>query len=484
MSLMNGRVPPHDLAAEEALLGACLVSPKAREAASTIVTSDDFYRPANGMIWEAISTVTAEGRPVDVVTVAACLGSRVDEYCGGPAKLSSLIAATPSTANAATYAQIIVDNALLRRLISISSDITDQAFEPYSDIAQAVATVRDRLDVLAELRCTEALSNHLVRGPAVLDLPSPQPLVTGVLNRDSFAALYGPPGVGKSLLALDLGLCIASGTWWHRHEVCRGPVLYVVSEGATGLGIRTRAWAALNRVRIPDDMTWLTKAVNLLNPDETRQLIDITTRLAPALVVIDTLNRSMSGGEENSSSDMGTVIAACDRIRQATGACVLIVHHSGKDRSAGLRGHSSLLGAVDTELEVKSGGDNIITFKTSKQKEGPDQTMPLRFTLVPAANSVGVAPYTSRLQDQDGGLTSNGRACLEGLRSVQVPGGVSTNVWRKAVDIPERTFYDQRRRLLELGYVINLGSDKQPRYHTPEPQRGPQQETAAESEIG
>jgi len=459
-----GRVPPHNLAAERSLLGAALLSAKAIETAAGVVGPDDFYKPAHGHIWHAIATLAADDQPVDPVTVAAQLGTLLDTV-GGPAQLVSLIADTPATSNAARYARIVADMARLRRVIRLAGELTDQAYALPDDPTGVVAQAVDALEQL-DPATGDRLGDHLVSGPAVLELPAPEPLIDGIINLDSFAVLYGRPGSGKSFLALDMALCVASGTWWHGHQVHRGNVLYVAAEGAAGLGIRARAWAAINRVRIPDAITWLTRPANLLDADQTRQLLAICRRLDPVLVVIDTLNRSMPGGDENSSTDMGAAIAACDRIRHTTNACVQLVHHSGKDQAAGLRGHSSLLGAVDTELEVRNGGDNIIGLATSKQKEGPAQGLPLRFSLVPAAGSVAVARYTSRVE-QGAGLTPNGVAVLDALTRIATPAGVSGPIWRDAAidaGVSRTQFYEQLKNLVDRGAVNDVSTTSRPAY--------------------
>ncbi|MFP5368024.1 MAG: AAA family ATPase, partial [Actinomycetes bacterium] len=69
---------------------------------------------------------------------------------------------------------------------------------------------------------------------------------------------------------------------------------------------------------------------------------------------IDTLARAFAGGNENASEDMGLLVLNMDKIREETGACVLFIHHSGKDAAKGARGHSSLRAALDTEIEVKA----------------------------------------------------------------------------------------------------------------------------------
>jgi hypothetical protein len=89
------------------------------------------------------------------------------------------------------------------------------------------------------------------------------------------------------------------------------------------------------------------------------------------LIVIDTLNRVMPGGNENAPDDMSAFIGHADAIAKATGAFVLIVHHSGKDAAKGARGHSSLRAAVDTELELKRDGE-VRVLTLSKSREGED----------------------------------------------------------------------------------------------------------------
>jgi hypothetical protein len=83
-----------------------------------------------------------------------------------------------------------------------------------------------------------------------------------------------------------------------------------------------------------------------------------------ALVVIDTLSRAMQGGNENASEHMGAFVINVDKLRIATGAHVMIVHHSGKDKAKGARGHSLLRAATDTEIEVEAG-----QVKATKQRD-------------------------------------------------------------------------------------------------------------------
>lgn len=316
----------------------------------------------------------------------------------------------------------------------------------------------------------EELEASLLRGSAILDIPPPEALLGGWLNLDSLAVMYGPPKKGKSFVAIDMALCIASGQHWHRNEVANGPVLYVIAEGVRGIGKRVRAWSVINRRPVPDDIVWLPRPVSLLNPQWSASLAAVASRIRPVLVVIDTLNRSMAGGDENSSKDMSVVVAAADHIKRATGACVLIIHHSGKDVAQGARGHSSLLGAIDTELEVKS-AEGVIFLSNTAQKDGAE-TEPLRFTLTPApgTDSVAVTTHAGYLGDDGRTLGQGCQKALDILEAIQVAGGISTSVWeetcREEEEIGHSSFFRYRARLLELDLVVNVGTERAPRYMT------------------
>lgn len=314
----------------------------------------------------------------------------------------------------------------------------------------------------------EELEAALLRGKAILDIPPPDPLVDGWLNLDSMAVMYGPPKKGKSFVAIDMALCVASGNWWHRHKVVKGNVLYVIAEGVRGIGKRVAAWSKVNNTAVPENLIWLPRAVSMLNPQWSGALATVAAHLQPSLVIIDTLNRSMAGGDENNSKDMGIVIAAADLIKRSTGACVLIIHHSGKDVSNGARGHSSLLGALDTELEVKS-AEGLITVTNSEQKDDA-VSPPMRFGLAPAegTNSVAIAPHTGYLGDDGRTLSQGCSAALKVLQEIQVPGGISPGKWESVGDIAHSSFYRYVPRLLDLGLITNVGTEKQPRYMSTE----------------
>jgi hypothetical protein len=265
--------------------------------------------------------------------------------------------------------------------------------------------------------------------------------------------LYGPPGAGKSVAALDLALRVATGTRWHgQHEVDHGGVLYVAAEGAHGMPDRIDAWKhQTGTLGDPSALRVLPLPINLFDPLHVATLVDyVEHTLAPSLVIFDTLARCMVGADENSSKDMSTAVAALDQIRHASGACILVVHHSGKNVEAGARGHTALLGAADTMLKLGQ-TDRIVTLEQEKQKHhepGNRQT----YRLVSVAGSVALEQYRGSAADD---LTGKTLAALRILAEIEVPEGIAYTTWRTAAadEVAQATLTRARKALLDSALI-------------------------------
>lgn len=201
--------------------------------------------------------------------------------------------------------------------------------------------------------------------------------VEGVLIDGGLSVVYGESNCGKTFLTCDLALHVAMGRPWMGRDVDRGGVVYVAAEG--GFGIRNRLVAARQHHDIPTGLPFavLPSTINLLHPTTDipafLDLIQAAGQRLPSglplrLIVVDTLSRALAGGDENSSEDMGALVRHADRIRTATGANLTFIHHSGKDKASGARGHSLLRAATDTEVEVAK-GDWASTATIKKQRD-------------------------------------------------------------------------------------------------------------------
>ncbi len=203
------------------------------------------------------------------------------------------------------------------------------------------------------------------------------PLIEGVLDQGTLAVIYGPSNSGKTFISADIAGAIAAGKDWNGNKVAQGAVLYIAAEG--GGGIKKRLAALATKWRLPDalPLNLAPCSVDLFDAGaELSELVAECKKVAHdsgtdlRLVVVDTLARTMGAGDENSGKDMGAYVRNIDRLREATGSAVLIVHHTGKDHARGARGHSSLVAAVDTEMEVERRSDSTVgVLRNTKQRD-------------------------------------------------------------------------------------------------------------------
>ncbi|MGV7184679.1 AAA family ATPase [Xanthomonas axonopodis] len=256
----------------------------------------------------------------------------------------------------------------------------------------------DDFDVWDEVEPAEERSRwNFLSLDDVESLPPPRWLVPGVLTEGSLAAIYGAPESGKSFLAVDISMAIAGGIDWHGRPVDRGGVLYIAAEGAPGLGKRFRAWK-LDRCAQGRrfDLHLMRDDLNLAAEKDggVRAFAQaVADELGPLrLIVIDTLNQTAAGADENSAKDMGRYIASMKLLRNATGAAVVVVHHSGKDLGKGMRGSSALLGAMDTTVEVERATDGRSIKVAVKKQKDAERGSPMRFNLEKVGDSLVLRP--------------------------------------------------------------------------------------------
>lgn len=183
----------------------------------------------------------------------------------------------------------------------------------------------------------------------------------------------GQVASARRFVCLDMAAAIASGTPWFGFATKQSPVVYVALEGQAGFPRRVRAWSAYHQKPFPTGVKFVFDAFALTQPAHTTAIGNLIVRSGGAgLIIIDTLNRSAPGADENASADMGRIISGAMALQEATGAMVLLIHHAGKDVTKRLRGHSSLLAALDTAILVDRQGE-LIRWTLDKSKDSEDQ---------------------------------------------------------------------------------------------------------------
>jgi hypothetical protein len=253
-------------------------------------------------------------------------------------------------------------------------------------LAEAGARIAGRLDGVGR-------SRSITLKPLIWLSEVEPVLAQAYIVRDLIAAgaavvIYGDSNSGKTFFVLDLALHIAAGRPWRDQRIQPGLVVYVAAEGGHGIRNRLAAYRQAASWTKGASFAVLPQNVDLLDPlADTGPLIEVIQAAEEiagqkvAAIVLDTLARVMTGGNENDSRDMSAFIANVDRVRAETGAAVLIIHHAGKDATKGARGHSSLRAAVDTEILVE-GLEGTRTATVCKQRDMPSGQV-YAFTLEP-----------------------------------------------------------------------------------------------------
>lgn len=502
MPRAGGREPPHDFAVERALLAACLM-PDAADLGRLRHTlkPEHFADPLHGRLYEGMLALHERGQNVSPFTLAPLVDA--DETvidAGGPMKfLSAIGSAFTHLADAPHLAQQIVEYHARRRLLDLGESIIGRATS--SDLGTGAAD--HAAAAAAELR---ALSSSIGTGGGALPLKfwsdvtniaAPDRLVQRLLGEAKMAVVYGLPKCGKSFLVSHLALCLALGWPFFGRKVLRGACLYVAAEGAAGMTNRIAAFRLHHGLSGADDaavpFAIIPAAVNLgpQGADVPRVIaaaeeLRRRTDLPVVAIFLDTLARVMPGADENSAGDMGMTIGHADAIKTATGATVVIVHHSGKSQGAGMRGSSALLGAVDTvvAVEKQANGDRVATIEA--QRDGADGDV-FNFRLdpvvigqddegeeitsavvIPTEASTPVAAKPRKQPVGKAGLTF--RALQHALNdsgadaptSNHIPRGarvVSTALWREyAYKMMPDDKADTRRKAFTRGYEALIGS--------------------------
>jgi replicative DNA helicase len=216
------RVPPHNVEAEESVLGSMLLSKDAIAEVLELLREEDFYRPAHRTVFRSVLELYGHGDAVDAITVAEELrrnGALAD--IGGAPFLHTLVASVPTAANASYYARIVKEAGVLRRLIDVGTQIVQLGFETPQDTERAVDIAESLVYQVAQGRVTE--DYHSLRDVLTGTLEAIERLhedhreITGVptgfadldrltsgLQPANLVIVAARPAVGKSTLGLDV----------------------------------------------------------------------------------------------------------------------------------------------------------------------------------------------------------------------------------------------------------------------------------------
>lgn len=295
---------------------------------------------------------------------------------------------------------------------------------------------------------------QIIRADELATLPKSRWLVPNHIPENGLAVIYGPSGAYKSFMALHYALLVS------QHH----PVIYTVYEGLNGYWQRIKAWTQHHR-RNHGSLYVCLGNLAVMNIAELGQFIEEAKPLAPKLVVIDTLARSMTGSDENSTRDMGMFIAACDRLRVELNCTVLIIHHTGKGGITE-RGSSALRGAVDVMFKQYV-DDETIVFEYDKVKdaERPEnlyfRPVQVNVTIDDESRDVPVLLPSDRVVESDN-LTLNQRKVLEVFQlEVYTEGATAQEIGEALPDVARGSLIRILSTLLKKG-LIQQRAKRQP----------------------
>lgn len=383
---------PQNEMAERALIGSALIDEEVLDTCA-FVKPQYFFRQQNGAAWKTLLTLHAASSHVDNVTLAEAL--RADDLFDDAGSIDDVLAygnGVPHSGHAKDYARIVCEKYVSRYSLTANASLAAAGYRgDMQEIASAWAYSQAEMnEVFSALGISPDGKSgprfRLKNMPEVLSRPAPEWILPGLLQERKLWLLYGDSNTGKSFLALDMALCFATGMPWHGRPIQSGAVVYVAAEGVDGISTRVSAWLRWHKITgdIPN-FYLIDESPNLLDSTDVAGIIaqiNLTLDEPPVMVVFDTLAASMPGADENSSEGMGAALAALRQVQRECRTGVMVVHHSGKDRARGPRGHSSLRGAFDAALEVSvSEETGIISLCGDKARDTEKRSQQFAFRL-------------------------------------------------------------------------------------------------------
>lgn len=318
---------------------------------------------------------------------------------------------------------------------------------------RARAKARELLRAEEEQVDSNAFDDQYLDGDQLDNLPTPDPIIDGVLSRHAYAVLRGRDATFKTFVALDWALCVASGKPWQGRQVEQGRVLYIAGEGAHGIAARVEAWKYAWRSKLdPERFTLRQSAVNFYRGGAA--LADLIARVEAGeytLVVVDTLRRA-SGGAEGNGSDMGVVVDNLERVRRATadGALLALAHTDKGDNDT--RGFSGIEDDADIVWHAKRDDDRhalAVDLKLTKMKDSPDGTL-INLTMQSALGSLVVSTGG---QPDEGDVLDTDRKVLDAMRDYFAQTGATVSQLAEVTGMTSSTLYKVRGRLLDTPWV-------------------------------
>lgn len=285
---------------------------------------------------------------------------------------------------------------------------------------------------------------------------APNELVEGLMTIGGSVVLYGDSNSGKTFWALSVATAVATGADCYGRKVDPGLVIYLASEAPVSIRSRMQAikkyygCSLENLAMVPVPMNFYSGTQDAHDVIELVRAVEQAKGKPVRLIIGDTLARMSAGANENSGEDMGPVMARFEQVATATGAAMLIIHHSGKDAARGARGWSGIRAHIDTEIEaVEKGGIRSVTVTKQRELPGKGDTIYFRLEVVEMGITKFGSPATTcvAVHDLDAAAEQANKRPSKHDENVRM---IERAWWKSGAEVREGLPYISRSALREF----------------------------------
>lgn len=344
---------PHDVAAEQAVLGACMLAPTTHKRGRRTLVAEDFYRPAHETIWRAMTALASEGQVADAMTVVDRLRAKQNlTRAGGGAAIHTLVEAAPITANLDHHARIVREAAVRRRVIEEATRLIQRAGNGESEVGTLTSEAVTALTAVRDSGQHEPEVRYLAD---VLDTEDYFDwLVPGLLERGDRLIITGFEGFGKTTLLRQFAVCLAAGVHPFTLERIPNPaqVLFVDAENSETAWRREVRPMVTSVSTFGDDPSWrvaleLPKSIDITRDLDLSLLHALADASAAEVLMIGPLYQIVPFAI-TTDDEFAPVKAALNTFRDR-GITLLIEAHAGHQtgrngRDLRPRGSSAIMG--------------------------------------------------------------------------------------------------------------------------------------------
>lgn len=393
------RVPPHDLDAEAAVIGAALLKPEAAVDAVGIVGPDDFYKPLHKTLWAELVKLVSDAGYVDPIQLVDQMVVAGVERGDASTVVMQAQADVPSVSRVRTYASFVVDHAHRRAQIMLAAQLSDALFNGDGMTAtQARTKLLELADTSGASKVGKALKNaNLVDWSEFWDheTATEEWVAWPLVPKGRAVALWAPAKAGKSTVVLAVAAAVATGSSILGRPNGNRPVhiLYLdyemtlddlrerLEELGYGPGVD---FSHLHYALLPS-------LPPLNTPEGAAQLLDLAKSCGAELVVIDTFSRANGGADENDARTTQDFYEHTGKTLKREGIAYLRTDHAGKDVDRGQRGSSAKNDDVDVVWQLTRSDDGVSLKRTHSRIPWVPEELPISRSVTDTTITYAVA---------------------------------------------------------------------------------------------